>query len=146
MSLSLWMVLGFAAWTLLVLVAGVGLRRWALILRGEAALTSFPGDTPHGSSAYRRAMRAHANCLENLPIFAAIVLVAAVAGLSPPGLPALAVTTLVARVAQTTVHMLFAECGATVAIRFGFFLVQVIAMALMGVLLALEATHGPGAS
>jgi hypothetical protein len=76
MSLPLWMLLGFAGWTLLVLLAGVGVRRWLLIFSGQASLTSFPGDTPHGSPAYRRATRAHANCVENLPVFAAIVLTA----------------------------------------------------------------------
>ena len=59
MNLSLWMLFGFACWTLLVLLVGVGVRRWLLIFSGRAALTSFPGDTAHGSPAYRRAVRAH---------------------------------------------------------------------------------------
>ncbi len=65
MSLSPWMLLCFAGWTLLVLIIGIGVRRWAAVLRGEADLTSFPGDVPHGSASYRRAVRAHANCLES---------------------------------------------------------------------------------
>ncbi len=139
MSLSLWMVLCFTGWTLLVLIVGVGVRRWTAILRREAQLTSFPGDEPHGSAAYRRAMRAHANCLENLPLFAAIVLVGAVRGLTPPGMDALAVTTVGARVGQTAVHVLLPERNATIAARFLFFFLQVVAMSAMGVLLACAA-------
>lgn len=59
MTLSLWMLLAFAGWTLLVLLTGVGVRRWSLIFTGRATLTSFPGGTPHGGVAYRRAVRAH---------------------------------------------------------------------------------------
>lgn len=136
MSLSLWMVLCFAGWTVLVLIVGVGVRRWTSILLGKADLTCFPGDVPHGSAPYRRAVRAHANCLETMPVFAAIVLVGAVTGLNPPGMDALAVTTMGARVAQTSVHMLFPERNATIAVRFSFFLLQIVAMVVMGVLLA----------
>ncbi|HEY8002902.1 MAG TPA: MAPEG family protein [Phenylobacterium sp.] len=139
MSLSLWMLLGFAAWTLAVLLFGVGVRRWALILTGRAALASFPGDTPHGSPAYRRATRAHANCVENLPVFAAIVLTAAVVHAQSASLDRLAATVLVARIAQSSVHLALPETNRTVAVRFGFFLVQVAAMIAMLVLLAAQA-------
>ena len=136
MSLALWMLLGFATWTLLLMVIGIGTYRWAMIFRGAAELTSFPGDVPHGSVAYRRLVRAHANCLENLPVFAVIVLIGAVTGLHPAGTDALAATTLSARIVQSSVHMLFTERNATVAVRFSFFLVQAAAMMVMGALLA----------
>lgn len=135
MSLALWMLLAFATWTLLVLAIGVGVYRWALIFRGVAELTSFPGDVPHGSVAYRRIVRAHANCVENLPVFAVIVLIGAVTGLHPAGTDALAATTMAARLAQSSVHMLFPERNATVGVRFSFFMVQVVAMLAMGALL-----------
>jgi uncharacterized MAPEG superfamily protein len=145
MSLSLWMLLAFAGWTLLVLAAGVGVRRWILIFKGRAELTSFPGDTPHGSEAYRRSVRAHANCVENLPVFGSVVLVAEAAGLGSPRLDLLAVVTMVARVAQTSVHMLFTERNETIALRFLFFLVQVLAMFGMAMLVVVAATrHGAG--
>jgi uncharacterized MAPEG superfamily protein len=135
MSLSLWMLLGFAAWTLLIMVVGVGTHRWRLIFKGEAALTSFPGDVAHGSPAYRRITRAHANCIENLPVFAVIVLVASVAQINPPPMGSLAAVTLVARIAQSSIHMFLPESNATVAVRFTFFLVQVFTMSAMGYLL-----------
>ncbi len=140
MSLTLWMLLAFAGWTLLVLLAGVGVHRWSLILTGRASLTSFPGDTAHGGAVYRRAVRAHANCVENLPVFAAIVLISEAAQLSPPHMGALAVTTMVGRVVQTSIHMALPETNASVAVRFSFFLIQVVAMIAMGVLVALAAT------
>jgi uncharacterized MAPEG superfamily protein len=139
MSLSLWMLLAFAGWTLLVLLVGVGVYRWSLILSGRAMLTSFPGDTPHGSAAYRRAVRAHANCIENLPVFGAIILSAAVANLAPPHMGSLAVATVTARVVQTSVHMALPETNATVGVRFSFFTVQALAMIAMVVLVVLSA-------
>jgi uncharacterized MAPEG superfamily protein len=142
MSLPLWMLLAFAGWTLLVLMAGVGVQRWSLIFAGRAALTSFPGDTPHGSEAYRRATRSHANCVENLPVFGAIVLTAAVADLAPPHMDALAVATMAGRIVQTSIHMLLPETNATIAVRFSFFLVQVLAMIAMGSLVVMAAAGG----
>ena len=139
MSVSLWMLVGFAGWTLLVLLAGVGVRRWTLILGGRAELTSFPGDTPHGSAPYRRAVRAHANCLETLPVFAAIVLVATVAHLASRRMDLLAATIMGARIVQTSVHVLLPERASTVAIRFAFFFVQVLALLMMGLLLVTAA-------
>ncbi len=141
MRLSLWMLLCFAGWTLLVLIIGVGVRRWTAVLRGKSDLMSFPADVPHGSASYRRAMRAHANCLESLPVFASIVLIGAVTGLNPKGMDALAVTVMGARVAQTSVHLLFAERNLTIAVRFAFFLLQIAAMIAMGLLLAHSAAH-----
>lgn len=135
MTQSLWMLLGFAAWTLTVLMVGVGVRRWGLILTGRANLTSFPADTPHGSPGYRRAMRAHANCVENLPVFGAIVLTASAAHLEAAGFNQLAAVVLVARIAQSSIHLALPETNRTVAIRFTFFLAQIAAMIAMLVLL-----------
>src|SRR4029079_2210216 len=99
MTTPLWTLLAFSGWTLLVLMTGVGIRRWCLILSGRAALASFPGDTPHGSAAYRRAVRAHAHCVENLPVYAAIVLTAEVARLAPAQNGILALVVIVCRIA-----------------------------------------------
>ena len=128
MSLSLWMLLGFAMWTLLVLVAGVGIERLTLIYRGRAGFASFPADVPHGSAGYRRAMRAHANCVENLPVFGTVVLTANITGSASHMVDVLAVIVMAARLAQTGVHVLFAVRDLTVAVRFSFYLVQVAAM------------------
>jgi uncharacterized MAPEG superfamily protein len=141
MTLALWMVLAFAGWTLLVLTAGVGVGRWGLIAQGKAELTSFPGDTPHGGPALRRAVRAHANCVENLPVFASVVLVGSVAGFGSSALDALAVTVVCARIIQTSVHMVFRESNVTIGVRFSFFLVQVMATFAMGALITAAASR-----
>lgn len=131
MTTPLWVLLALAVWTLAVLMVGVGIRRWSLILTGRAQLTDFPADMPHGTPAYRRAMRAHANCVENLPVYGAIALTISAAGADSFALDALALTVLGARIVQSLVHTLFAETNATVFVRFSFFFAQVIAMLWM---------------
>lgn len=131
MTTPFWVLLAFAVWTLAVLLAGVGIRRWSLILTGGAQLTDFPADVPHGSAAYRRAMRAHANCVENLPVYGAIVVSAFAAHADSFTLDALSLTVLAARIAQSLVHTLSVETSLTVLVRFSFFFAQIIAMLWM---------------
>jgi hypothetical protein len=131
MTTPLWVLLAFACWTVLVLMIGVGISRWSLILTGRAQLTDFPADVAHGSTTYRRAVRAHANCVENLPVYGAIVLAAFAAQATSPTLDGLALVFIVTRVGQSTVHMALAETNVTVGVRFTFFLAQVVAMAWM---------------
>jgi uncharacterized MAPEG superfamily protein len=139
LTTPLWVLLGFALWTIVVLMAGVGIRRWTLILGGRAQLTDFPADAPHGTVPYRRAVRAHANCVENLPVYGAIVVVAFAAGVNTPTLDVLAVIVLGARVAQSLVHMLLNETNATVLARFLFFLAQIVCMVWMTAEVAIRA-------
>ena len=73
MTLPVWMLVGFAAWTVLLLVATVGVYRWSRILTGRVPIRNFRADQIEGEDWYKRAMRAHANCVENLPVFTAIV-------------------------------------------------------------------------
>jgi uncharacterized MAPEG superfamily protein len=130
------MLLGFCGWTLAILGVGVGVWRWGLILTGKAAITAFPADSPHGSPGYRRVVRAHANCLETLPIFAAVVLVGEFIHAHTRLLDLLACAVMAARVVQSCVHMLFVEGSSTVAVRFSFFFVQYVAIVGMGVVVA----------
>lgn len=127
MSIPLWVFLAFACWTLVVLMIGVGIRRWGLILTGRAQLTDFPADVAHGSTPYRRAVRAHANCVENLPVYGAIAISGFAANAGGSTLDMLAVTVMAARICQTVTHMAFTETNATVLVRFGSFLTQVVA-------------------
>lgn len=131
MTTALWTVIAFASWTLSVLMFGVGTRRWYLILSHRAALTSFPADMAHGNTAYRRAMRAHANCVENLPVYAAIVLSAEAARLVPLHMDTLALAVIACRITQSCIHMLLPETNSTIAVRFSFFFAQVAAMIWM---------------
>ena len=128
MTILVWVLLGFALWTIAVLMAGIGIRRWALILTGRAQLVDFPADQAHGSMAYRRAVRAHANCVENLPVYGAIVFALSASQTASATIDTLAVVFLIARVCQSMVHMSFTETNATVLIRFSFFAVQLAVM------------------
>jgi hypothetical protein len=65
MLLSYWALLGFVVWTLVLLVAGIGVPRVSAVLSGRARPNSFNPAVPHGSDAYQRRMRAHLNCVEN---------------------------------------------------------------------------------
>lgn len=124
-------LLGFALWTLGLLMFTIGVHRWFRILTGQSAIHEFPADAPTGPDWYRRATRAHANCVENLPVFAAIVVVAEAAGARGIVLDALGVALLCARVGQTVTHVGFVQTARAVSIRFTFFSVQLVAMLAM---------------
>ena len=82
MTIPLWMLLGFATWTLILLMAFIGGYRWVNILFWKAPIASFRSDRLEGQDWYRRGTRAHANCVENLPVFGAIVLAISTAGVN----------------------------------------------------------------
>jgi uncharacterized MAPEG superfamily protein len=126
MTLPVWMLLGFAAWTALLLLFTVGIYRWSRIFTGRVAIRGFPADAAGGEEWYRRATRAHANCIENLPVFGAIVFALHVGQVTGPLVDAMAVAVLVARVAQSTVHVCFTHSNTVASFRFGFFFVQFI--------------------
>lgn len=126
----------FVLWTILLLLS-VGASRVWQIARGGKKPSDFPGDVPHGGDAYRRLNRAHLNCVENLPLFAAVVLAAAVLGVDNGWLDRLAVVSVVARVGQSTTHILSGSNRA-VQVRFSFFGIQVLCLLAM---LAITASH-----
>jgi len=134
MTLPLLTLLGFAVWTLLVLAATVGVHRWRLILTKRARINAFPADAKNGPDWYQRATRAHLNCVENLPVYAVIVIVATLAGRHGWLLDALSVAVLCARICQTSVHVAFVQTERAVTWRFSLFTVQLVAMLWMAVL------------
>jgi uncharacterized MAPEG superfamily protein len=91
MTIPVWVLLAFAGWTVLTLLCSIGVYRWSRILTGQTDLNEFPGDRPHGADWYRRAMRAHANCVENLPVYAALVIVINASGVAGSVLDYLAI-------------------------------------------------------
>lgn len=136
MNTALWVLLGFAAWTILTLLVGVGAVRWRLILAGRRRLNEFPADVPHGSPRYRRAMRAHANCVENLPVYGAVAVTATLSGAGGAALHALPPIFLLARILQTLIHVVCEETSLAVGFRFAFFFIQLVCMAWMGAVVA----------
>ena len=139
MTIPQWVLLGFAGWTLAVLCATIGIYRWSLIFSGRARISDWRADQAQGSDWYRRAMRAHLNCVENLPVYGAIVLCASAAGATSGLLDALALLVIAARICQTVVHVGFAQTDLIAGLRFLFFSVQIAAMIAMGVAVVIAA-------
>lgn len=126
MTIPMWMLLGFATWTLLLLMATVGVYRWVRILFSNVPIASFRCDQLEGEDWYRRGIRAHANCVENLPVFGAIVWVISTLGVDAPAVSYLSVIVLIARVCQSVVHVSHVQTNTFVAVRFAFFFVQLV--------------------
>ncbi len=97
-------LLGFAAWTA-VLVLGVFLYRGLRFVTGTP-INHWPrGAKPSDDAAFvKRLEDAHANCLENLPVFAVIILGATALG-RLDAVTALAPWVLYARIAQSLTHL-----------------------------------------
>ncbi len=127
----------FIVWTVLLLLA-VGTARVWLVLTAGASPADFPAGVPHGSDRYWRLNRAHLNCLEFLPMFAAVVLTGAVLGVTEGTVATLAEVIVVARVGQSVTHI---SSGSAIAVnvRFTFFLVQLVSLIAMGVHIAGQA-------
>ena len=118
------MLMGFAAWTLILLLTTVGAYRLSRVFRGRAGMGDFRADHVEGQDWYVRAMRAHANCVENLPVFAVLVYALRAFGIADPAVDALCVVILAARIPQSLVHVCFAQTDRVVSVRFTLFFVQ----------------------
>lgn len=138
MTTPLWCLLGFVAWTIAILFALAG-ARVGQVVTGRKQPNEFPAGVPHGGDAYWRLNRAHLNCVENLPLFASVVLVATAAGLKAPLFDTLSQVFLGARIGQTIAHL---SSGGNVAVnvRFTFYLVQI--GCLLGIMYVLATTKG----
>ena len=79
------------------------------------------------------------NCVENLPVYTAIVVVILATRTDTPVLDALAITILIARIFQTLIHLSLEQTNIVAAIRFAFFLIQAACMIAMGVIVAVAA-------
>ncbi len=149
MNIPVLVLLGFAAWTLLVLVASIGVYRWSRILTGRASMAEWRTDLPQGTDLHRRAVqaqssgwyqratRAHLNCVENLPVYTAIVVAQMAIGLQSSIIDLLAVIMLAARVVQTLVHILLPPTNTATSLRFAFYFVQAVCMIAMGAIITM---------
>ena len=141
MTIPQWTLLGFSAWTLLLLMATVGVYRWGNILFAKARIASFRSDQLEGKDWYQRGTRAHANCIENLPVFGAIVFVMTAIGLQGPMVDTLCIAILAARVCQSTVHVSHVQTDAFVAVRFSLYSVQLVSFIT---LIVMSVVHAAG--
>lgn len=114
---------GLLGWTLLLLVA-MEVLRIAEVARGRVAANEFRPDNANLSPFMQRLARAHANCIEGLPLFGGLLLLALATqrtGITDPLAPWL----LAARVLQSSVHIASTSVPA-VNIRFAAFCVQMV--------------------
>lgn len=93
----------FLAWTLLLLVVMEVLRSY-LVVTGRVRSNGFAPDNAGLSPFMQRLARAHANCIESLPVFGGLLLVALVTDRTEVT-DALAPWLLGARVIQSGIHL-----------------------------------------
>lgn len=97
-------LLGYAAWTLALVFLVVNYRG-LLVLTGAKRADEFPRRGYEPPPFIQRVQDAHSNCVENLPV-AAAVLLAALATQQTAITDPLACWLLYARIAQSAVHMI----------------------------------------
>lgn len=112
---------GFIAWTLLLLVL-MEVLRTRLVLRRKIPANGFVPDNANLSPFMQRLARAHANCIEGLPVFGGLLLVAIGTGHTAVTDGA-ACLFLACRVLQSLIH-LASVSAAAVTLRFTAFAVQ----------------------
>ncbi|MEO6897447.1 MAG: MAPEG family protein [Caldimonas sp.] len=109
------------AWALFLLVLMEALRGY-LVLAGRARSNEFKPDNSNLSPFMQRLARAQANCVESLPIFGGLLVVALATGRAD-ATDALAPWLLGARVVQSSIHLASTSVMAVNA-RFAAFAVQ----------------------
>jgi len=112
---------GFIAWSLALLVLMEVIRSKMVLLR-EVPANGFVPDNANLSPFMQRLARAHANCLEGLPIFGGLMLLALATGRAGVT-DGLAFALLAARVVQSCIHLVSTSSTA-VTLRFTAFAVQ----------------------
>ena len=122
MTLTATALLGFAAWTLL-LVVSLGVYRVTMAVTGRKADGRFLPSGEDIEGFGRRLTRAHANCYEFLPV-AGVVMLYAIATGQTGITDGLAYALIGARIAQSLVHLVSTSQPA-VLLRFALFIVQI---------------------
>jgi len=116
-------LLGFITWGLVLLIWMELIRTW-LVLSGRQAANAFTPENTGLSPFMQRLARAHANCVEGLPIFGGLLLVAIVTG-QQSITDGTALIFLAARVLQSLIH-LSSTSPLAVKARFTFFAIQLV--------------------
>ncbi len=120
-------LLGYVAWTLLLLVS-LGATRTFKVMAGGRAANSFSASGDDMDGFGKRLTRAHANCYENLPIAGAVMLYA-IAASQTSLTDDLAFILLAGRIAQSITHVI-STTNTFVLIRFVFFIIQIVVIAI----------------
>jgi uncharacterized MAPEG superfamily protein len=123
---------GFVLWTVALAIT-VASSRAVLVLQGKRAANGFVfGVEDEEHPALWRLTRAHANCLENLPIFVGLVLLTRAAGVDIELSGPASMVVFLGRLGQSGAH-LWSTAPRAVHVRFTFHMVQLITYAVLGV-------------
>jgi uncharacterized MAPEG superfamily protein len=121
MSNTAYALIGFVSWALFLLVLMESIRTY-LVVTKKVPANGFTPDNSGLSPFMQRLARAHANCIEGLPIFGgllAIAIMTSQTGITDP----LALWLLGARIGQSIIH-LGSISQMAVSLRFAAFAVQ----------------------
>ena len=123
MSATALALTGFISWTLGLLILMEVIRTY-LVISGKVAANRFTPDNAALSPFMQRLARAHANCIEGLPIFGGLLGVAILISKTDVTDP-LASTLLAARIVQSIIHLV-STTQVAVSLRFTAFAVQMV--------------------
>jgi uncharacterized MAPEG superfamily protein len=123
MNPTLGALTGFVSWTLLLLLVMEAIRTKLVVTQAFPA-NGFVPDNANLSPFMQRLARAHANCLEGLPVFGGLMVICVLAGQTAISDP-LAYVLLAARIVQSLIH-LGSTSPAAVSARFTAFSVQML--------------------
>jgi uncharacterized MAPEG superfamily protein len=102
-----------------------------LAVRGLADAVGYPDNPKPQSPWAQRLMKAHANAVENLVVFATLVLAANALGVSNGAIATASVVYFWARVAHVATYTFAVPLGRTLAFAVGFFAQATIAWQLL---------------
>ncbi len=123
MSKTEYALLGFVSWALFLLVL-MEVIRTILVLTGKFAANGFTPDNAALSPFMQRLARAHANCIEGLPVFGGLLAMAIMTSRTNVTDP-LASWFLGARITQSIIHLVSTSPTA-VSLRFVAFAMQMV--------------------
>ena len=123
MSATAFALTGFISWALGLLIVMEVIRTY-LVISEKVAANGFTPDNAALSPFMQRLARAHANCIEGLPIFGGLLGVAILISKTDVTDP-LASTLLAARIVQSIIHLV-STSQVAVSLRFTAFTVQMV--------------------
>ncbi|MGY3240043.1 putative MAPEG superfamily protein [Bradyrhizobium sp. USDA 4448] len=123
MSTTAYALTGFVTWALFLLVVMESIRTKLVVTR-QVAPNGFTPDNSGLSPFMQRLARAHANCIEGLPIFGGLLAVAIMTSRTAIT-DSLAFLLLGARIVQSIIH-LASTSPLAVSLRFTAFAVQLV--------------------
>ncbi|TGN19124.1 MAPEG family protein [Leptospira idonii] len=116
MNQTILSLLLFVSWTMALGFSLISYRSIQVLL-GRKKSNEFPAGIQHGTDRYWRLNRAHANALENLPIFATLVILGNLTGKIDYLFVNLSFLVVFARVIQSLIHI---SSGSAMAVNFRF--------------------------